>query len=160
MAGGPISPSSVYLGGAAGDLFPNFYAGTGGNASSHDEGIGVIASLANDRTAELRFPMPSSIPSGTLKLMVRGIGAANTQVAKFTVSDGSCGSGSSPSAVSLTAESQSTATFTGVDNYIDTKVTLTTSPSANDDLIVALKFQTSGWTASTVTTWLIWVLWE
>lgn len=159
MAGGPISPSSVYVGGAAGNLFPNFYAGGGGNASSHDEGIGVIASLGSNAVAELRFPMPSVIPSGTLKLMVRGIGAgANT--AKFTVSDGSCGSGTSPSGLTLTAETQSSVTFTSADQYIDTKVTLTTSPTANQTLVVAITFNNTGWTVSVVSTWLVWVLWE
>src|ERR1700722_11367531 len=137
MAGGPISPSSVYLG-TSGNLFPNFYAGGGGNASSHDEGIGVVASLGADSTAELRFPMPSVIPTGTLKLMVRGMGAVSTQVAKFQVSDASCGTGASPSALTLTAETASSVTFASVDQYIDTKVTLTSAPNPNDDLVVAL----------------------
>ena len=92
--------------------------------------------------------------------MVRGIGAANAQIAKFTISDAAVSSGSSPSAATLTAETQSSVTFTGVDNYIDTKVALTTVPTANQALIVALKFQTTGWTASTVTTWQTWILWE
>jgi hypothetical protein len=159
MAGGPVSPSSVYLG-TTGNLFPNFYAGGGGNASAHDEGIGVVASLAADSTAELRFPMPPSIPTGTLKLMIRGMGAVSTQVAKFQVSDNSCGTGVSPSGLTLTAEAASSVTFASVDQYIDTKVTLTTVPNPNDDLVVALKFQTTGWTASTVTTWQVWALWE
>lgn len=159
MAGGPIAPSSVYLGGASGNLFPNFYAGGGGNASAHDEGIGVVASLGSDATAELRFPIPPSIPSGTLKLMMRAIGAgANT--AKLTVSDNACGSGTSPSGLTLSAEAQSSITFTSADQYLDTKVTLTTSPSANQSLVVAVKFQTTGWTVSVVTTWLFWILWE
>jgi hypothetical protein len=160
MSGGPIGPSSVYLLSASGNLFPNFYAGGGGNASSHDEGIGVVASLGSDATAELRFPMPPSIPTGTLKLMVRGMGGASSQVAKFQVSDASCGSGVSPSALTLTSETASSVTMTSVDQYNDTKVSLSTSPAGNDDLVVALKFQTSGWTVATVTTWQVWALWE
>lgn len=160
MAGGPISPSSVYLGGAAGRLFPNFYAGSGGNASSHDEGIGVMASLTNDSVAELRFPMPSSIPTGTLKLMVRGMGGASSQVAKFQVSDAACGNGVSPSGLTLTSETASSVTMTSIDQYIDTKVSLSTTPSANDDLVIALTFQTTGWTVATGTTWQVWALWE
>lgn len=159
MAGGPISPSSVYLGGAGGNLFPNFYAGGGGNASAHDEGIGVVGSLGSDVVAELRFPMPPSIPSGTLKLMMRAIGAgANT--AKVTVSDNSCGSGASPSGLTLNAETQSSISFSSADQYIDTKVALTTSPSANDSLVVAVTFNHTSWSVTVVTTWLFWVLWE
>jgi hypothetical protein len=160
MAGGPIGPSSVYLGGAAGNLFPNFYAGAGGNASSHDEGIGVVASLGADATAELRFPMPSGIPTGTLKLMIRAIATDSSHVVKLTVSDASCGSGTSPSGLTLTAESQTTITFAVSGGYIDAKVTLTTTPAANDTLVVAVKFQTSGWTLAVVGTFMFWVLWE
>lgn len=159
MAGGPIAPSSVYVGGAAGNLFPNFYAGGGGNAAAHDEGIGVVASLGADAVAELRFPMPSSIPTGTLKLMLRGIGAGSG-TAKITVSDNACGTGTSPSGLTLSAETQSSITFTSADQYLDTKVSLTTSPSANQTLVVALTFNHTSWTVAAVTTWLVWILWE
>jgi hypothetical protein len=159
MAGGPISPSSVYLGGASGNLFPNFYAGGGGNAAAHDEGVGVVASLSSDATAELRFPMPASIPTGTLKLMIRGIGAGSGN-AKITVSDGAAGSGTSPSGLTLSAESQTTMAFASVDQYLDAKVTLTTSPTANQTLVVAVKFQTASWTVTVVSTYMFWVLWE
>ena len=160
MAGGPISPSSVYLGGASGNLFPNFYAGGGGNAAPHDEGIGVVASLAADAVAELRFPMPPSIPTGTLKLMVRVMANATTGNILFTVSDGACGTGTSPSATTLTGETQSTATISAVDKYLDTKVTLTTVPTANQTLIVAITFNHTSWTLAQVLTCLVWVLWE
>lgn len=162
MAGGPIGPSSVYLGGASGNLFPNFYAGAGGNASAHDEGIGVVASLGANAVAELRFPMPPSIPTGTLKLMVRCLANATTGTAKFTVSDNNCGDSTSPSGLTLTDESQSTVTWSTGDNdkYKDTKVTLSTTPAANSSLVVALTFNNTGWTLAQVLTALVWVLWE
>lgn len=160
MAGGPIAPTSVYLGGASGNLFPNVYSGGGGNAAAHEEGIGVAASLGSDATAELRFPMPSSIPTGTLKLMMRGLANATSGVAKFTVKDGAVSGGSSPSAVTLTSETQSSVTWTAVDIYMDTKVTLTTSPTANQELVVAITFNTASWTLAQVSTWLVWLLWE
>src|SRR5579859_1903131 len=69
MAGGPIAPSSVYLGGASGNLFPNFYiCATNTDGGGFDEGIGVVASLGADATAYLRFPIPPTVPTGTLKL--------------------------------------------------------------------------------------------
>lgn len=160
MAGGPIAPSSVYLGGASGNLFPNFYSGAGGNAAPVDEGIGVVASLAANAVAQLRFAMPPAIPSGTLKLMVRMLANATTGTVKFTVSDKSCGSGVSPSALTLTAETQSTANITAADQYTDVKVPLTTVPNPNDDLVVALTFDSTGWTLAQVLTCLVWVLWE
>lgn len=162
MAGGPISPSSVYLGGASGLLFPNFYAGGGGNASAHEEGIGVVASLGSDATAELRFPMPSSIPSGTLKLMVRMLANATSGTVKFTVKDATVANAASPSAATLTLETQSSATWAAGDNdkYKDVKVTLTASPAANDCLVIAIAFNTTSWTLAQVLTCLVWVLWE
>lgn len=162
MAGGPISPSSVYLGGASGNLFPNFFSGAGGNAAPVDEGIGVVASLGADAVAQLRFPMPSVIPSGTLKLMVRMLANATAGVVKFTVSDNSCGTATSPSGLTLSAETQSSATWAAGanDKYKDVKVTLTTAPTANDSLVVAITFNTTGWTMAQVLTCLVWVLWE
>ncbi|HEV3262050.1 MAG TPA: hypothetical protein VG013_34685, partial [Gemmataceae bacterium] len=67
MAGGPIYPSSAYP--ASSNCFPNFYPGAvSPNAAPHDEGLGVAASIAADSVWELRFPMPPTLPSGTLKL--------------------------------------------------------------------------------------------
>ena len=63
MAGGPILPSSVYLGGASGNLFPNFYIpATNTNTAGALEGVGVVASLAADAPAVLQFNMPETIP--------------------------------------------------------------------------------------------------
>ena len=85
MSGGPISPISAYPADTAGRLFPYFYSGAGGNASPHDEGLGVQASLGADATWELRFPMPPSIPTGTLKLRVLSLAEPTSGTAKFTV---------------------------------------------------------------------------
>lgn len=162
MAGGPIAPSSVYLGGAAGNLFPNFYAGAGGNAAPHDEGIGVVASLAADSTAELRFPMPPTIPTGTLKLRLLALANATSGSAKLTVSDANVAAGASPSAAALTSEAQTTVTWAaaGNDKYTEAKVTLSATPAGNDMLVVAIKFQTTGWTLAQVSTWLATIIWE
>jgi hypothetical protein len=160
MAGGPLSPSSVYLGGASGNLFPYFFTGSGANAASTEEGIGVIASLGADAVAQLRFPMPPTIPSGTLKLMVRMLTSAASGTAKFTVSDNSCGSGTSPSGLTLTAETQSSVTFTVASQYLDVKVTLTTTPAANDSLVVAITFNHTSWTLAQILSCAVWVLWE
>jgi hypothetical protein len=168
MAGGPIGPSSIYISDTAGRLFPNYHAGAGGNVSSHDEGIGVKASLDADATVELRFQMPPSIPTGTLKLRLLALANATSGAAKLTVKDGvatpaaSPGSSGNPSAASLTSESLTTVTWTTSENdrYKEAKVTLTAAPIANDVLVVAIAFNTSGFTLAQVSTWIFSVLWE
>jgi hypothetical protein len=168
MAGGPIYPSSVYHADTAGRTFPNYYAGAGGNAAAHDLGIGVKASLDADATVEFRFPLPPALPTGTLKLRILALANATSGVAKLTVSDGTAtpaaspGSAGNPSAVTLAGESQTTITWAASENdrYKDSKVTLATVPAANDVLVVAVKFQSSGWTLAQVATFLLSLIWE
>jgi hypothetical protein len=162
MAGGPIYPSSAYPADSSGRLFPNFYSGGGGNASPHDEGLGVKASLDADAVWELRFPMPPSIPSGTLKLRLLALANATSGRALATVKDANVSAGASPSAASLTSETQASLTWAAgdADKYKESKVTLSSSPAGNDVLVVALTFNTSGWTLAQVSTWLASILWE
>jgi hypothetical protein len=162
MAGGAIYPTSAYPADTAGRLFPSFYSGAGGNAAPHDEGLGVKASLDADATWELRFPMPPAIPSGTFKLRLLALANATSGAAKVTVKDGRCPAGSSPSAATLTSETQVTVTWAAGNNdqYLETKVALTTVPQANDLLVVALTFNTTGWTLAAVSTWVASIIWE
>jgi hypothetical protein len=162
MAGGPIYPTSAYPADSAGRLFPNFYSGGGGNAAPVEEGLGVMASLSADATWELRFPMPPSIPTGTLKLRLLALANATSGAAKVTVKDGRCPAGSSPSAAALTSETQTTVTWStgNNDEYLESKIALTTTPQANDMLIVALTFNVTGWTLAASSTWLASVIWE
>jgi hypothetical protein len=83
-------------------------------------------------------------------------------VAKITVSDGTCPAGSSPSAITLTAETQTSLTWAGGDNdkYKEAKITLTATPAGNDMLVVALTFNTTNWTLAQVSTWLASIIWE
>lgn len=168
MAGGPIYPSSMYPADTAGRLFPNFYAGAGGNAAAHDEGMGVKASLDADATWELRFPIPPTLPTGTLKLRLLALANATSGVAKVTVKDGvatpatSPAAAGSPSAASLTSETQTTITWAASENdrYKEAKITLTASPIGNDILVVALTFNTTSWTLAQVSTWIASIIWE
>jgi hypothetical protein len=162
MSGGPILPSSAYPGDTTGRLFPTFYSGAGGNAAPVEEGMGVMASLSANAVWELRFQMPPTIPSGTLKLRLLALANATSGVAKVTVSDGSVAAGASPSAVSLTAETQTSLTWAAGDNdkYKEAKVTLTTSPAGNDVLVVALTFNTTSWTLAQVSCWIASIIWE
>lgn len=159
---GFVSPSSIYLGGAAGRLSYGFYAGAGGNASAHDEGIQTVASLGTNSIAELRFPMPALIPSGTLKLHCRALANATTGAIKIDISDAAVAAGASPSAASLTAETQQTITWAAGDNdkYKEFKLALTPTPAADQMLVMAVQFTASGTTLAQIGTFMFNVIWE
>jgi hypothetical protein len=161
MAGGPITPVSQVPQGN-GNLFPFIYQGGGGNAAPYDEMMGVVASLGADSTWMLRFPIPESIPSGTAKLRLLALANASTGNAKVTVNDAVVAAGSSPSAASLTAETQATLSWSSgdADKYKEAKVTLTPSMVANSVLVAALTFNTSGWTLAQNSGWYALLIWE
>jgi hypothetical protein len=116
----------------------------------------------------LRFPIPPTLPTGTLKLRILALANSTANAAKLTVSDGAAtpaaspAAGGNPSAITLTAESQTTFTWAASENdrYKEQKVTLTTAPAGSDQLVVAVKFQTSGWTLAVVGTFLFAIIWE
>lgn len=157
---GPILPSSSYASSSSGLIFPNFYAGGGGNNAPHDFGLGVAASLSADSTWELRFMLPPVIPPGSPKLRMLALANATTGIAKYTVSDAVISSGSSPSAATLVAENQQTVTWTQADVYNLSLSPLSSGMVANGVLVVALKFQTSGWTLAQVSTWIPSLIWS
>ncbi len=166
MAAGPLSPFSVVCQNN-GNLYPAVYAGAGGNASSNEEGMGVIASLAGDSTWYLRFAIPTVVPSGTAKLRIRALANATSGAAKMTVSDAvatpatSPSSSGNPSLISLTSESQTTVTWAASENdrYKAALVTLTPALTAGDILVVALTFQASGWTLAAASVWWAELIW-
>jgi hypothetical protein len=164
MAGGPILPNSLFPGDTTGRLFPSFYGGAGGNAAARDEGMGVMASLSADATWELRFLLPpaAALPTGTLKLRLLALANAGAGDAKVTVKDAVVAAGASPSAVTLTSETQATLTWASGDNdkYKEAKITLSAVPVGNDILVVGLTFNTSGWTLAQVSTWIASIIWE
>jgi len=146
--GGAVLPSSIYTTDAGGNLFPNVYAGAGGNSSVHDAGWGVAASLGSDVTLELRFQMPSTIPSGTFKLASYCLANyTGSNSALYTISDADVAAGASPSAATLTAETQTSISSWTADQYVVTKTPLTHStPSADHVSVVAVTFNHTGWT--------------
>lgn len=161
MAGGPILPSSIYLGGASGLLYPAFYVpNTNTNGAGGIEGVGVVASLGSDAPAVLQFNLPEVIPSGTCKLRCLAWANATSGVAKLTVKDGQTAPGSNIGAASLSTETQLSQTWSSADVIVENKITLTTSPVANDILTVLAIFNTSGWTLAQASVWQISLVWE
>lgn len=147
---GQIQPTSSYTADTAGNLFPYVYTGTGGNASASEAGWGVVASLGSNVVLQLRFAMPTVIPSGTFNLISYCQANATSGVVKYTVSDANVASGSSPSTASLTAETQTSITWSAADVYVRTATPLTSTPTANGMSVVAVTFNTSGWTLAQI----------
>lgn len=161
MAGGPILPSSLYLGGASGNLFPNFYVpATNTNAAGAIEGVGVVASLAAEAPAVMQFNMPEVIPTGTLKLYCRAMANAVSGTALLTVSDGATSGGSNIGATTLTAETQLGQAWSAADVLVENKITLSTSPTANQILTVLATFNHTSWTLAAASTWQFSLVWE
>jgi hypothetical protein len=161
MAGGPILPSSIYLGGASGNLFPNFYIpNTNTNAAGAFEGVGVIASLGANSDAILQFNLPESIPTGAAKIRCLAMANATSGVAKLTINDGQTAAGANIGATTLTAETQVSQTWTTADVMVENKVTITTSPTANSILTVKATFNNTGWTLAQASVWQFSLVWE
>jgi|SRR5208337_4476856 len=161
MAGGPLLPSSIYLGAASGNLYPAYYQpNTNTNNAGWLEGVGVVASLGSDASAVLQFNMPETIPTGTLKLRCLAMANATSGVAKMTASDGVTSAGSNIGATTLTSDTQVSQTWATADILVENKVTLASAPSANQILTVNCKFQTSGWTLAAASVWQFSVVWE
>ncbi len=161
MAGGPILASSIYLGGASGNLFPNFYIpATNTNAAGALEGIGVVASLAADAAAVLQFNMPESLPTGTFKLRILSMANATSGVMKLTIKDKNVAAGASLGTSTLNTETQVSQTWATADILVENKVTLTTTPAANDIVTVLATFNTASWTLAAVSTHQLSLVWE
>ena len=161
MSGGPILPSSMYLGGASGNLYPNFYVpATNTNTAGALEGIGVVASLGADAPAVLQFNMPESIPTGTCKLRMLAMANATSGVAKLTISDGQTAAGSSIGATTLSSETQTSQTWATADILVEIKLAITTSPTANYILTVLATFNHTSWTLAAASTWQFSIVWE
>ena len=161
MAGGPILPSSIYVGGASGNLSPTFYIpASNTNAAGAIEGIGVVASLGADASAVLQFNLPEAIPTGALKLRVLAWANATSGVAKLTVKDNQTAAGSNIGVTTLTTETQLSQTWATADIIVENKIALTTVPIANSILTVLATFNTSGWTLAAASVWQLSLVWE
>jgi hypothetical protein len=161
MTGGPILPSSIYLGGASGNLSPTFYVpAINTNTAGAIEGVGVIASLGADASAVLQFNLPEVIPSGVFKLRVLAWANATSGVAKLTVKDNQTAAGSNIGATTLNTETQLSQTWATADIIVENKINLTTVPTANSIFTVLATFNTSGWSLAAASVWQFSLVWE
>jgi hypothetical protein len=104
--------------------------------------------------------MPESIPSGTFKLRLLAMANATSGVAKLTVSDKNVAAGASLGTSTLNAETQVSQTWATADILVENKVTLTTTPTANDIVTVKAIFNTASWTLAAASTWQFSLVWE
>jgi hypothetical protein len=165
MAGGPLLPSSIYVGGANGNLSLTFYTSGAGTttANSTIEGIGVVNSLAADASAVMQFNIPELIPSGVLKCRVLAWANATSGNAKLDIIDGRTPAGSNIANATFTTEAGSptiTQTWATADIIVENKVTLTASPTANDIFTVVATFRTASWTLAQTSVWQFSLVWE
>jgi hypothetical protein len=168
MAGGPILPSSIYLGGASGNLSPTFYVSGAGTtvSQSYVEGVGVVASLNSvgvDAAAVLQFNLPESIPTGVFKLRVLAWANATSGTAKLDIADGQTAVASNIANTTLTTEAGSptiSQTWATADIIVENKVTLTTVPTANSILTVAATFRNASWSLAVASVWQFSLVWE
>jgi hypothetical protein len=161
MSGGPLGPSSIYLGRASGNLFAAFYIpATNTNNAGAIEGIGVVASLGADAPAVLQFNMPEVFPTGALKLRCLAMANATSGVAKMTVTDKNVAAGASLGTSTLNTETQLSQTWATADILVDNRVVLTSAPNINDILTVVTTFNTTGWTLAAASVWQFTLIWE
>ncbi len=152
MSGGPLLPSSMYLGGSAGVLTSIPYIpATNTNGAGALDGIGCAGGGSGlpgavDANAVLQYNMPPTIPTGTLKLRLLAMANATSGVAKVTVKDKNVAAGKSLGTSTLNSETQVSQTWATADIMVENKVTLTSTPAGNDILTVLLVFNTSSWT--------------
>ena len=164
MAGGPLLPSSVYLGGASGNLSPQFYIpATNTNGGGAIEGTAVIANLnaAADSPGVYQFNLPEVLPTGTLKLRVLAWANASAGIAKLTVKDGGTAPGSNIGASTLTTETQLSQTWATVDIIVENKITMTGGgQTANNIYTVVATWNATGWTLAQQSVWQLSLVWE
>lgn len=161
MAGGPLLPSSIYVGGAVGNLSPTFYVpNTNTNTAGAIEGIGCVASLASTAPGVLQFNLPESIPTGTAKLRTLAWANAAAGNAVIQITDGQTAVGSNIGQAALGTAGTVSLTWTTADVIMEQKVNLSTAPTANDILTVLLNFTSSSWTLAATSVFQFSVVWE
>lgn len=139
----------------AGNLFPYTYVGAGGNVAPAAPAWGVAASLSANTVLQGRWLFPSTLPtSGTLNLVSYCQANATSGTIKYTVSDGIAATNGTvdPSAVTLTGETQTSITVPGTASFMfRTATPLTHTTAAVNGLgVVAITFNTTGWTLAQI----------
>lgn len=141
----------------SGEIYPGVHVGQAANVRRiNGMLVAAAATLSADRIWYLQFQMPATIPSGTLKLLLHGVGNLSSGNAVWNPSWAAMAQTANFNTLSLSAEGNTTVTFTAVDTYHQAKITLdaATAPTANQIIVMNLTAVDASWTAAAVTTWL------
>ena len=152
MAGGPFSPNSSAI--VTAGLFPNTHV-FGGSNFSRLEGFAFPASVAADSTYEFAWKLPSTLPTGTLKLDLSLAANATSGAAKLNPKWNMVDYEVDITGVTLSAEGVQTVTWAAGDNvqvkHLQVNLDAVT-PLASQWLIMQLVGETSGWTLAQILT--------
>lgn len=146
MAGGPIHAHSAYPV-TAGRVFPTFLT------AEMPEGLGWEASLGGDATWRLFFRLPpTSLPSGTCKILLPCRANATAGNAIIDVAWKSYANNEVPASASLNAEGDTTITFaTTAYRETQAKVTLDAdTPVVGELIMLELRGKTASWTLAAI----------
>jgi hypothetical protein len=149
MAGGPLGPAWTDPD-ASGNAFPNIYVGGGaGIFTQAGPGMGVAASIGSNVNWYLGFDMPPAIPTGTMKLAVRGLANATAGSALITPITASVPPGGDPSAAPGFSETQQTLTWVSSGSEVAFTATgVTVGASGGTGYAVGDQITCAGGTAS------------
>lgn len=174
MAFGPVYPFSQ-VPDTTGRAFPSVFV-NGSGTVRRLSGIGLAASLAGDTAWDLMFPVPNTLPTGTLKLKVTCIAAATSGVIRLNPKWAAVAAGVDPFAAALSAEGVTPDAKAGQAGSGDTlewgagdsgqllRVTWTlnaaTAPAAGETIVMQLLGETSSWTLAQTLTMVPWIEWD
>ena|SRR3990172_6407462 len=135
----------------------------GSVTSTNDEGYAVTTAttLTSNAIWYLRFDLPDTLPSGTLKVRLVGQANATTGDAKLNVKWCSVAFNEDPSACSLQAEGTTTVSFaTTANRYTNVDVTMDADTAVAGEIIrMDLTYEDTGFTLEQVSTWRAWLIW-
>lgn len=162
MAGGPLKSRPVIEN--SDRAWAGVYIGGGANAHRH-EVVTAEASMSANTTVRYRFEVPPTLPTGTAKLRVIAMSNNASEVAKFDVQWASVAVEEDASAATLNAEGTQTITWATSDEDVfkEVKVTLDADSGgvkASEFIVMQFIFETTSWTLSTESGWIISVIWE
>lgn len=160
MAGGPLLPVGIGYP-TNGLVYPGYHIGS--TNSRLWWGIRADASLGSDAVLQLDFEAPQSLPSGTAKLRVLAIADATSGNAVINPAWASLAVGEDYDTISLTAEGNTTITWsTGDDEeLLESIITLDADTVVADEIIrMHITFVSGSWTLAVVGTFRFSIIWE
>lgn len=150
-----LLPLSMTTSDIAGNVFPYTYLGATTTTASAvgSPSWGVAASLPADTLLRYRFVMPPTLPAtGTLNLCSICQANATTGNVKYTITDAAIATNNtgSPGGTPTNSETQTSITWSAVDNYVTTCTPLTATPATNGMIAGAITFNTASWTLAQI----------